>query len=65
MKLNNKICAVVVTFNRKELLLRTLSNLYKQSSPLHSIVVIDNASNDGTNELLQHLGYLDKSFKCY
>ena len=65
MKLNNKICAVVVTFNRKELLLRTLSNLYKQSSPLHSIVVIDNASNDGTNELLQHLGYLDKSNLFY
>ncbi|KAA0913670.1 glycosyltransferase family 2 protein [Psychrobacter sp. ANT_WB68] len=65
MKSNNKICAVVVTFNRKELLLRTLSYLYKQTLPLHSIVVIDNASNDGTNELLQHLGYLDKSNLFY
>lgn len=60
MKSNIKICAVVVTFNRKELLLRTLKGLYEQTLPVHSIVVIDNASTDGTNELLQQSGYLDK-----
>lgn len=62
---NIKICAVVVTFNRKELLLRTLSSLYNQTLPLHSIVVIDNASIDGTSDFLQHLGYLDRSNFLY
>lgn len=40
--------AVVVTFNRRELLLECLSALARQSCPLSAIVVIDNASTDGT-----------------
>ncbi|WP_201578878.1 glycosyltransferase family 2 protein [Psychrobacter sp. Pi2-52] len=65
MKSNLKICAVVVTFNRKELLLRTLNGLDQQTLPVHTIVVIDNASTDGTNELLQKSGYLDKPNLLY
>ena len=65
MKSNLKICAVVVTFNRKELLLRTLNGLDQQTLLVHTIVVIDNASTDGTNELLQKSGYLDKPNLLY
>lgn len=65
MKPNIKICAVVVTFNRKELLLRTLNGLYEQTLPVHTIVVIDNASTDGTGELLRQSGHLDKPNLLY
>jgi GT2 family glycosyltransferase len=45
-------CAVVVTYNRRELLVRCLAALRAQSVALDEIVVIDNASTDGTRELL-------------
>lgn len=54
------ICAVIVTFNRKALLMRTLSALYRQSRPIDKILIIDNASSDGTTELLEEQGYLQK-----
>lgn len=47
-----RICAVVVTFNRKALLPLCLNSLLAQTRPLDAIVVIDNASTDGTRELL-------------
>ncbi|RMH46881.1 MAG: glycosyltransferase [Gammaproteobacteria bacterium] len=47
------ICAVVVTFNRKECLARCLEALIRQDRPLNRIIVIDNASTDGTHEMLQ------------
>jgi GT2 family glycosyltransferase len=42
------VCAVVVTCNRKELLVQCLEHLHNQSRPLDEILVIDNASEDGT-----------------
>lgn len=65
MKSNTKTCAVVVTFNRKELLLRTLNGLYEQTLSVHTVIIIDNASTDGTTELLKHAGYLDKPNLLY
>ena len=47
-----KVCAVIVTFNRKILLMRTLTALYAQTRPVDTILIIDNASSDGTPELL-------------
>ncbi len=44
--------AVVVTFNRKHLLVACLESLAAQSHPLASVLVVDNASTDGT---LEHL----------
>ncbi|WP_109078721.1 glycosyltransferase family 2 protein [Aggregatibacter kilianii] len=55
------ICAVVVTYNRKVLLLRCLQALEKQSYSLEHIVVVDNASTDGTVDFLRQHGYLDDS----
>ncbi len=44
--------AVVVTWNRRELLEEALAALRAQSHQLAEIVVVDNASTDGTDELL-------------
>jgi rhamnopyranosyl-N-acetylglucosaminyl-diphospho-decaprenol beta-1,3/1,4-galactofuranosyltransferase len=59
------ICAVVVTFNRKELLLECLDALLAQTYPLTKIYLIDNASNDGTYELLKEKGYLENPVIVY
>lgn len=48
MHAEKSICAVVVTFNRKRLLLNCLDALKVQTRQLSHIVVIDNASTDGT-----------------
>jgi rhamnopyranosyl-N-acetylglucosaminyl-diphospho-decaprenol beta-1,3/1,4-galactofuranosyltransferase len=48
----NRVCAVVVTFNRKELLTECLRALEAQLRPVNAIVIVDNASTDGTRDLL-------------
>lgn len=55
--MNFKIAAVVVTFNRKSLLLECLAALIKQTYPVERIYLIDNASTDGTQELLEEAGF--------
>ena len=57
------VAAVVVTFNRKELLVECLDGLLSQSSPVDRIFLIDNASTDGTPEFLMQRGYLGNE-KC-
>jgi rhamnopyranosyl-N-acetylglucosaminyl-diphospho-decaprenol beta-1,3/1,4-galactofuranosyltransferase len=52
------VCAVVVTYNRKNLLLECLDALRKQTRPIQGIYLIDNASTDGTPELLLEKGYI-------
>ena len=42
------VVAVVVTWNRRELLLDALEAIYAQSPPPAAVVVVDNASTDGT-----------------
>ena len=46
------VCAVVVTHNRRDLLIECLDRLQAQSRPPEGILVVDNASTDGTSELL-------------
>jgi len=58
-KQKEKIAAVVVTYNRKDLLKECLDALSNQTRPLDSIILIDNASTDGTPEFLKEKGYLD------
>jgi rhamnopyranosyl-N-acetylglucosaminyl-diphospho-decaprenol beta-1,3/1,4-galactofuranosyltransferase len=55
----SKVAAVVVTFNRKLLLLECLGALLKQTHPVEQIYLIDNASTDGTPETLSDVGYLN------
>lgn len=47
-----RIVAVVVTWNRKELLRRNLRAVLGQTRPVDEILVVDNASTDGTPEML-------------
>lgn len=49
----NRIMGVVVTYNRKDLLIKCISALSNQSLILEKIVIVDNASTDGTIEFLQ------------
>ena len=51
------VCAVVVTYNRKNLLLECLEAIRRQTRPVDRIYIIDNASDDGTPELLKEKGY--------
>lgn len=46
------ITAVVVTYNRKELLIRCINSLRKQTVRLDDIIVVNNGSTDGTKEWL-------------
>ncbi|MFH1783732.1 MAG: glycosyltransferase [bacterium] len=52
-----KISAVVVTYNKKELLQRCLDALLGQTQKLDKIIVVDNGSIDGTDKLC-HERYL-------
>jgi GT2 family glycosyltransferase len=47
------VCAVIVTYNRKELLRECLHAVLAQTAPVASIVVVDNKSSDGTAQMLQ------------
>ncbi|BAD77600.1 glycosyltransferase [Geobacillus kaustophilus HTA426] len=51
---SNTVCAVVVTYNRKELLRECLGNLKHQTRKINEIIVIDNASTDGTASLVKN-----------
>lgn len=55
-----RIVAVVVTYNRKELLLECLRALARQTHPLERVVLVDNASTDGTVEDVERSGIADR-----
>jgi GT2 family glycosyltransferase len=46
------VCAIVVTHNRQGLLRECLSGLREQTRPPERVLVVDNASTDGTPEML-------------
>jgi GT2 family glycosyltransferase len=46
-------CAVLVTFNRKKLLLECISGLLNQTKQLTHIVILDNNSNDDTESTIK------------
>jgi len=50
--MSGTVCAVVVTYNRRTLLADCLLGLKAQTRPLDAVLVIDNASSDGTREML-------------
>ena len=51
----DKIYAVVLSYKRKELLKRCLEGIKAQSRPCDGIIVVDNASGDGTLEMVLQL----------
>lgn len=50
-----KVAAIVVTFNRKDLLPQCLEGIFTQTRKVDHIFLIDNASTDGTVEVVQEL----------
>ena len=56
--MNPGVTAVVVTYNRKDLLIECLEAIQSQSYPVSSILLIDNASTDGTHDALNDKGFL-------
>ena len=59
-KQEEKVVAVVLTHNRKGLLLEVLKGLFSQTYPLEKIIVIDSVSTDGTYETLREKGVIDR-----
>ncbi len=55
----SKIAVVVVTYNRKKMLLDTLNGVLSQTTTVDKIFLVNNASTDGTEQLLKEQGYLD------
>lgn len=51
--MNNRTVAVVVTYNRKDLLKKCIDSLLIQESEKCDIIIVDNASTDGTAELVR------------
>lgn len=47
-----RVCAVVVAYNRREMLRECLRCLLAQTHPPNHILVVDNASTDGTREMV-------------
>ena len=56
---DQKIVAVLLTHNRKEVLQKGLKGLFSQTYPLEKIIIVDSVSTDGTYEML-----LDKGIIC-
>jgi len=60
-----RVCAAVVTYNRKDLLLGCLEALLGQTHPVARTFVVDNASTDGTEAALRERGLLERSDVTY
>lgn len=50
--MKNKILAVVVTYNRKDMLIKCIQHLLAQTFPFLDILIIDNNSTDGTEQAI-------------
>ena len=59
------IAAVIVTYNRKELLVENINMLLNQTWPFDRIFIIDNCSSDGTKESLRKKGWLGQELFVY
>jgi GT2 family glycosyltransferase len=54
------VTVLVVTFNRRILLMRCLAAIAGQTRPPERILIVDNASTDGTRDFLQSEGWLQR-----
>ena len=53
--MNNNIWALVVTYNRKDYLAECIKAILNQTIPVEKLYIIDNNSNDGTQEYVESL----------
>lgn len=54
---DKKVACIVVTYNRKDLLIKCLDAIKLQTYKPHTVYIIDNASTDGTRQLVFEKGY--------
>jgi len=54
-----KIATIIVTYNRKDLLIECLRAVNAQTFSSHIVYIIDNASTDGTREELRRNGFFN------
>ena len=59
------VVALVVTYNRKVLLLECVNALLNQSTSVSTILIVDNASTDHTYEALSENGFIDNPSVVY
>ncbi len=52
--LNQRISAIIPTYNRRDLVLRALDSVYSQTIPCHEAVVVDDGSDDDTASAIEH-----------
>jgi rhamnopyranosyl-N-acetylglucosaminyl-diphospho-decaprenol beta-1,3/1,4-galactofuranosyltransferase len=63
--MSEKIAALVVTYNRAALLVECIEALLAQTRPVDKIIIVENASTDGTFEAMRANGYLDNPLIDY
>ena len=59
------LALVIVTFNRIEKLKKTLLHYDQQTADFSSLIVVNNASNDGTDQYLSEWSNIKSSYKKY
>jgi glycosyltransferase involved in cell wall biosynthesis len=52
-----QVCAIVPTFNRREMLIECLNSLLRQTRPVDEIIVVDDGSTDDTAKVLESFGH--------
>ena len=55
-----EIAAIIVTYNRRELLCQCLASISQQSHPVHKVIVVDNASIDNSESYIREKGWFEK-----
>ena len=48
-----KVQAVIVTYNRKDMLCACIESILEQTVLVEKVIVVDNCSTDGTEEMLK------------
>ena len=59
------VVVVVVTYNRKQLLVECVESILNQTYKIEKLVLIDNNSTDGTYEFIKEKGIIDNSVIHY
>jgi glycosyltransferase involved in cell wall biosynthesis len=59
------VAAIVITYNRKALILKCLDAILQQSHPVTAIVLVDNASTDSTADDVSGAGYMSRTRPQY
>lgn len=54
----DNIAACIVTYNRKELLIKCLNSIISQTQTVQEIIIVNNCSTDGTKDMLFSKGYI-------